>query len=121
MRLIDIETVWLALMKISHTDAIRDEDLFEKLAVGHKVEVVCTESARKKNSIWYGCWHLRFVCERHKIEYVLVKPRCPDEPDRIEPRYFKTALSLLCYLAEMGIAAVTIPMRVGRNSVQRDG
>ncbi len=47
-------------------------------------------------------------------------PRGADEPDKLEPRLFKTAMSFLCYLTEMGITTVTLPMCIGRCSVQRE-
>lgn len=87
------------------------------IEAGYRAEVVCTEDAYRRASIWYGVWIVRVIHE-DGTEKVLVTTRHNAEQKGIFTRTFRTTNGLISFLDNMGFEQVNIPLKKERRIQQ---
>ncbi len=95
------------------TPVILQAELKEALAEGGIVEAHCTDDAKKIGSAWTGNWTIALVVGDQKA--LLVNQRA------LEPREFKTIAGLISFAVELGLIAVTVPLKQGTSVYWTNG
>ncbi|MDY8110937.1 hypothetical protein U0C82_17500 [Fulvimarina sp. 2208YS6-2-32] len=97
------------------------EDAFRSLIRrGYRAEVVCEESAVRKNHTWCGVWFVRVISDETGEEFILVTERGKNAiGPKLQPRLFKTMLGLCSLLYDAGHRFCDIPFNAGTRALQR--
>ncbi len=85
---------------------------------GHRVEVVCKESAFKKGPSWHGVWILRVVSDAG-VEKLLVTARTRTSRNDIKIREIKTVTGVISFLQGIGFSHADVPLEEGKRTVQK--
>ena len=85
---------------------------------GHRVEVVCKESAFKKGPSWHGVWILRVVSDAG-VEKLLVTARTRTSRNEIKIREIKTITGVVALLRAIGFSHADVPLEEGKRTVHK--
>lgn len=95
-------------------NVVSEEGCRQLVDTGWQMEVICIQSAEKRQAMYYGRWAIRVVSPDGRYERTLVTAR-----KNMEKRLFKTINGLVSFLEDFRVKAPHIPLVEGMRTRQQ--